>query len=93
LLWGTTQQGGTANAGTLFKFDPATRVFTSVVEFSGANGAQPEASLISDGAGFFGELRGSEEVNELGTLFKIEMATGVLTTAVEFTGTTGCGEG
>lgn len=88
-LWGTASQGGASGFGTVFKFAPGTRTFTSVVEFTGANGSQPEAALVSDGAGVLWGTTRSGGANGHGTVFTIDAATGALTTIVEFTGTGG----
>jgi uncharacterized repeat protein (TIGR03803 family) len=93
LLWGTTQQGGAGNAGTVFKLDPATRVLTTVVEFSGADGAQPECALVADGAGFFWGTTRIGGAGGFGTIFKVDAVSGALTTVVEFTGTGGVAKG
>ncbi|MEQ1862962.1 MAG: choice-of-anchor tandem repeat GloVer-containing protein, partial [Chthoniobacteraceae bacterium] len=92
-LWGTTPQGGASALGTIFKFNPASGVFTTVVEFAGANGGTPEAGLVSDGAGFFWGTTRTGGADDLGTVFKIAAATGVLTTVVEFTGVAGAAIG
>jgi uncharacterized repeat protein (TIGR03803 family) len=38
VLWGTTANGGALDLGTIFKFDPGTSAFTTVVEFTGTSG-------------------------------------------------------
>ncbi len=93
LLWGTTQQGGSGNLGTVFKFNPTLGVLATVVEFSGTNGAQPECALVPDGAGLLWGTTRVGGANEQGTIFKLDAATGTLTTVVEFTGTGGAVKG
>ena len=87
-LWGCTYMGGSADVGTLFKVDIASGVLTTLVEFekkqSHHKGYRPEATLVSDGHGaFLGTTRlGGKK--DAGTIFKIDIATGLLTTLVEF---------
>ena len=87
-MWGCTVQGGSDDAGTLFKVDIASGVLTTLVEFekkqSHHKGYRPEATLVSDGHGaFLGTTRlGGKK--DAGTIFKIDIATGLLTTLVEF---------
>jgi len=84
-FYGTTTLGGSSNAGTIFKMTAA-GVMTTLVNFYGANGAQPYAGLIlgSDG-NFYGTTSiGGSSGN--GTIFKMTPS-GVLTTLVHLTGT------
>ena len=41
LLWGTTNYGGISDNGTVYKINPATNAFTSVLVFTGFSGALP----------------------------------------------------
>ncbi|MES2923614.1 MAG: choice-of-anchor tandem repeat GloVer-containing protein [Verrucomicrobiota bacterium] len=89
-FWGTTEQGGANNFGTVFKVNVGTGALTTLVDFTG-NGASnkgsgPRAGLSNDGAGFFWGTTNQGGANGLGTVFKVNLATGVLTTLVEFTG-------
>ena len=86
-LWGTCAYGGKKN-GTVFKVDANSGALATVVEFTGASGtnpgASPMAALVDDGQGF---LWGSTEAggsDDGGTVFKVDIASGVLTTLVEF---------
>ena len=93
-LWGTTEQGGSTSLGTVFKFTPANRKLTTVVEFDGpTRGSRPAAALVRDAAGdFLGTTRQGGS-GDFGTLFKVNHTTGALTTLVQFTGTTGAFKG
>ncbi len=88
-LWGTTQQGGSKSAGTVFKVNTATGELTTVVEFTqneeNNKGALPVAGLVSDGSGFFWGTTTKGGATDMGTVFKINAVTGELTTLVEFT--------
>lgn len=88
ILYGTTREGGSSNAGTVFKVDPKTRVETIVYAFTGGtDGSYPAAGLIEVGGALFGTAaEGGNPSNNQGTLFKIDLSTGVETTLHEFAG-------
>ena len=87
-LWGCTLMGGSDDSGTLFKVDIASGLLTTLVEFqpneSRQKGYQPGGALVNDGHGaFLGTTAGGGK-KDAGTIFKIDVKTGVLTTLVEF---------
>ena len=86
-LWGSTLAGGGDNAGTLFKVDITSGALTTLVEFdekeSHHKGHHPNAPLVSDGHGSFLGTTTYGGKKDAGTIFKIDIATGVLTTLVE----------
>jgi uncharacterized repeat protein (TIGR03803 family) len=98
ILYGVTRQGGQNNAGTMFKFDPATRTLTTLYTFTGgADGAAPFTPVVLDTNGVVygttltgGNLTNCPAVNGFppgcGTMFKLDPATGTLTTLYTFTG-------
>jgi uncharacterized repeat protein (TIGR03803 family) len=101
-FWGTTSDGGGYQNGSIFKVDAATGAFTTPVLFTGASGPArgggPSSGLTNDGAGFlWGTTSSNNGINGSGngTIFKVHIATGVLTTVADFTGDTGAipGEG
>jgi uncharacterized repeat protein (TIGR03803 family) len=73
-LYGMTQQGGTSDAGTIFKIKPDGSSFSKLFDFNGTtNGNIPQGSLTlnGDGTGFYGmTLEGGS--NDFGTIFKIK---------------------
>ncbi|MES2923615.1 MAG: choice-of-anchor tandem repeat GloVer-containing protein [Verrucomicrobiota bacterium] len=89
-FWSTTVQGGAGNFGTVFKINAVTGALTTLVEFTGtgggSKGSRPQEGLASDGAGFFWGTTSQGGANDLGTVFKVNVVTGALTTLVEFTG-------
>jgi len=88
-LYGTTYEGGASNLGTVFKFDPAMGAITTLASFDGSNGRYPLAGLI---AGVNGNLYGTTReggASDLGTVFKLDPATGTLTTLASFDGANG----
>ena len=91
-LWGTTSGGGTNSNGTVFKVNVATGAITAVVDFGSsdyAHGATPKAALVSDGAGnLWGTTAEGGTIYD-GTIFKVNMTTGAITTLFDFSGTSG----
>ncbi len=97
LLWGTAERGGSGGFGTLYKFNPAGSVVTTVTEFTGkgglAPGDSPSGQLYFDGSGHFWGSTFLGGAPDLGTLFKVNAATGVLTNLADFTGDGGFNRG
>jgi uncharacterized repeat protein (TIGR03803 family) len=90
-LYGTTNAGGTSNAGTVFKFD-ATGKETVLYSFAGTggDGSSPEAGVVRDGQGnLYGTTRVGG-VSNYGTMFKVD-TTGKETVLYSFTGPWGDG--
>jgi uncharacterized repeat protein (TIGR03803 family) len=91
-FWGTTQNGGANNLGTIFEVNASTGAIITVVDFAGADaggdnrGALPEAPLVSDGAGNLWGTTFSGGFNDWGTVFEIDQSTGAITTVVDFSG-------
>jgi uncharacterized repeat protein (TIGR03803 family) len=96
-FWGTTNRGGNVNRGTIFKVNANTGVMTTVVDFTGSSGSmkgtEPRAKLVSDGLGFFWGTTSEGGASDLGTVFKVNVSTGVLSTVVDFTGVAGAVKG
>ena len=99
-FYGTTNQGGSYNAGTIFKITP-TGVLTKLYDFcsqSGcADGASPSSTLVlANDGNFYGTTGagGSGTWNGLpdGTVFKITPS-GTLTTLHSFCSLTNCADG
>ena len=86
-LWGCTPQGGKDDSGPLFKVNMASGALTTLVEFeekqSHHKGYRPAAAMVSDGHGAFLGTTWFGGAKDAGTIFKIDIATGVLTTLVE----------
>lgn len=87
-FWGTTTRGGASGAGTIYKVNVETGALTTVKEFTGlggaVTGAEPRGDLLlaSDG-NLWGTTRFGGTDND-GTIFKINPATGALTTVHSF---------
>lgn len=91
IYWGTTSAGGTADKGTVYSVSLASgSSFTSVVQFSGNGasnkGSAPLGALVSDGAGSFWGTTSTGGAGNLGTVFKVAVSGGALTTMAQFTG-------
>ncbi|HEY3662889.1 MAG TPA: choice-of-anchor tandem repeat GloVer-containing protein [Chthoniobacterales bacterium] len=81
-FYGTTEYGGTAELGTVFKITPAGD-YTVLVNFTGPNGEQPFASLIQASDGNFYGTASLGGTDSLGTIFQLTPA-GVFTTIYNF---------
>jgi uncharacterized repeat protein (TIGR03803 family) len=83
-FYGTTSNGGTSNAGTVFKLSPS-GVLTVLHSFSGSDGAFPAACLIIDSSGnLYGTAPNGGAWNK-GVVFKVSQA-GTFTVLHSFTG-------
>jgi uncharacterized repeat protein (TIGR03803 family) len=85
-LYGTTLRGGANDDGAVFKFNPMTGVLTTLVSFNGSNGGSPYAGLIADADGNLYGTTYRGGMNNQGTVFKLDITTGALTTLVSFNG-------
>jgi uncharacterized repeat protein (TIGR03803 family) len=84
-LYGTTQQGGILNSGTIFKLD-TTGGFTVVYNFVGTpDGKWPYAGLVRDEGGNFYGTTALGGAFDSGTIFKLD-TTGNVTVLYSFTG-------
>jgi uncharacterized repeat protein (TIGR03803 family) len=92
-FWGTTSQGGSANSGTVFKWDPVSGVYTLVAEFTGTMpsipGKQPRGCLTLDEAGFIWGTTYEGGDQGLGTIFKVNASSGQFTIIAHFSGISG----
>jgi uncharacterized repeat protein (TIGR03803 family) len=86
VLYGTTSFGGTFNAGTVFRFDPATGAETLLHSFgSGSDGAMPAAGLVLAGGVLYGTTAQGGDAG-LGTAFALDLASGQETVLHSFAG-------
>jgi uncharacterized repeat protein (TIGR03803 family) len=91
-LYGMTAEGGTQDSGTIFKYNPTSRVFTNLVSFTGNTGSYighyPTADLVqaTDGS-LYGMTHGLN--GDYGTIFKYNPTSSVFTNLVNFTGISG----
>ncbi len=86
-FYGTTQQGGSGQGGTVFQVTPA-GVVTTLYNFGGGtDGGSPAAKLVQGSDGNFYGTTQQGGVNGFGTVFQVTLA-GTLTTLYSFDGTT-----
>ncbi|HXE51685.1 MAG TPA: choice-of-anchor tandem repeat GloVer-containing protein, partial [Tepidisphaeraceae bacterium] len=79
-LWGTTQNGGPSDDGTLFEIAKGSNSIDTLVAFNGSNGMYPQGTLTSDSSG---NLYGTTEAGGAagyGTVFEIAQGSGTFTT-------------
>jgi len=87
-FYGTTEGGGTNNAGTVFNLSP-NGVLTSLYSFTGGNdGASPEAGLVQSSDGYFYGTTYHGGATNFGTVYKIS-TNGALTSFYPFDYTNG----
>ncbi|MBB5038993.1 choice-of-anchor tandem repeat GloVer-containing protein [Prosthecobacter dejongeii] len=75
LVWGTTEEGGTSNVGTLFKYDPSFNTFTTLTSFVTTGGCRPKGSLIAPGDGYIWGTTSTGSSSSLGSVFKVDPIT------------------
>ncbi len=89
-LYGTTQQGGTAFAGTLFRINPDGGGYAILKNFAGAgDGGFPVGGLMEGSDGALYGVCPSGGTFGSGTLFKIAKSGAGFSTTVNFNGTSG----
>jgi uncharacterized repeat protein (TIGR03803 family) len=86
-LFGTTNAGGASGDGTLFEIARGSSQITTLVSFSGANGAFPQGGLTLDYAGnLFGTTGNGGTFND-GIVFEVATGSASITTVAAFDGT------
>lgn len=88
LLYGTASGGGTNDNGVVFRIGKDGSGFTTLVQFSGTNGANPESELIeaSDGM-LYGTTASSSTNSILGTVFRLQKNGSAFTMLARFLST------
>jgi uncharacterized repeat protein (TIGR03803 family) len=78
-LYGTTNNGGTLNLGTIFKLDPTGKKVAQYSFAGGAGGAHPYAGIIRDAAGnLYGTTQSGGDMSQkscsqgCGTVFELK---------------------
>ena len=87
--YGLTDQGGANNNGVLFEYDDSTNTYTKKFDFGGANGANPQGSVIQASNGKLYGMTYAGGVNGYGVLFEYDDSTNTCTKKYDFDGTNG----
>lgn len=82
-LFGTSYDGGSEGAGTIYQFDPANGAEKIVYSFDRTGGARPTAALLSWNGAFYG-VTPSGGVSSAGTIFKFDLTSGDETVLYNF---------
>ena len=83
-FYGTAQDGGVDNLGTIFEFNPSGGTITRLASFTAPNG-YPWAALTPSGTGtFYGTAQG--DGSDLGNIFEFNPSGGTITRLASFTG-------
>ncbi len=90
-FYGTTNNGGANNLGTVFQITPS-GTLTTLYSFDGAHGANPAAALIQATDGNLYGTTNNGGLHDRGTIFKITTG-GTLTLLHSFCSSSGCGDG
>jgi uncharacterized repeat protein (TIGR03803 family) len=79
-LYGLTELGGVNDLGVLFEWDPAADTYSKKIDFNGAEyGLYPRGSLMQAGNGKLYGMTSLETVNDIGSIFEWDPATGIFT--------------
>ncbi len=89
-MYGTTPVGGLAGDGTVFEVPAGTNSITTLVSFTGSNGAYPYGGgLFIDADGNLFGTTSSGGANSRGTVFEVAAGTHLFSTIFSFNGTNG----
>ncbi len=88
-LYGTTEEGGSSNKGTIFAIDPANGDETVLYAFAGgSDGDGPVGGLLNVGGILYGTTSG-QLAGDNGTVFKFDLSTNKETVLHSFSGSDG----
>ncbi len=88
-LYGMTHLGCTNNEGVIFSFNPATLVYTKLLDFNGYNGSTPLGSLMQASDGKLYGMTSLGGYNNYGVAFSYDITTSTYTKLNDFTGNNG----
>ena len=86
-LFGTTENGGKSDDGTVFEWNHQTAIMTTLATFTGANGSFPQGGLVEDSNGNLFGLTESGGSSGQGTVFELAAGSTTITTLASFTAT------
>ncbi|HKW29175.1 MAG TPA: choice-of-anchor tandem repeat GloVer-containing protein, partial [Verrucomicrobiae bacterium] len=84
-LYGTTEGGGSANRGQVFKVNPDGSAYTVLKDFTGSDGVYADAGLVLSGTTLYGTTSGGGS-NDNGTVFKVNTDGTGFSVLKQFTG-------
>lgn len=83
-LYGMTRNGGAYGVGVLFRFNPTTNIYTSLVDFDTTNGKWPWNGVMQvSGTKLYGMTCNGGTFNQ-GVVFSYDFTTGIYTTEHSF---------
>jgi uncharacterized repeat protein (TIGR03803 family) len=85
-FYGMTSSGGSNSTGILFEYDPTSGVYTKKFEFNGANGANPNGSLVQGANGKLYGMTPLGGANNMGVLFSYDPVTSLYNRLINFSG-------
>ncbi|MFI5458070.1 MAG: choice-of-anchor tandem repeat GloVer-containing protein [Isosphaerales bacterium] len=88
-LYGTTEQGGASNDGTVFELAQGSGTITVLASFNGTNGCHPYDAPIMDSSGNLYGATFAGGASSHGTVFELAKGSGKITTLASFNGTDG----
>ncbi len=89
-LYGTTEEGGASNGGTIFELAHGSSTITTLASFNGTEGKYPKAALVMDSSGnLYGTTYSGEGHLDDGTVFELAHGSGTITRLAFFDGTDG----
>jgi uncharacterized repeat protein (TIGR03803 family) len=87
-FYGISAFGGSSNLGVIYSFDPVTGIYTPLVSFTGANGANGIYStannLILAADNYFYGMTFSGGTNNAGTIFRFDTVTNTISVLYSF---------
>ena len=88
-LYGMVPFGGANDQGVLFEYDYSTNIYTIKFDFSTANGATPNGSLIQASNGKLYGMTRTGGINDLGVIFEYDYTTNIYTKKIDFSSSNG----
>jgi uncharacterized repeat protein (TIGR03803 family) len=90
VLYGTASLGGPDNEGVVFSVNTNGTGFTTLVNFGGARGQNPDGSLLLVGSTLYGMSNaGGNNVDSVGTIYSVNTDGTGFATLLDFNGTNG----
>ncbi|MEP6949129.1 MAG: choice-of-anchor tandem repeat GloVer-containing protein [Ginsengibacter sp.] len=88
-LYGMTGSGGSNFDGVIFSFNPASRIYTKLLDFDSSNGAYPMGNLMQANDGKLYGMTSAGGSNNAGVIFSFDPSTSTYSKLENFDGTNG----